>query len=87
MYPTVVMVLIETHRSMTDVCGISPSIASKLAGAVASEARPATSRHFTFAVGPVHSTVDNEISALTRVVEPRWAGTLGGHSRSKRESG
>ena len=39
MYPTVVILLVETHRSMTDVCEISPSNASKL---VASEARPAT---------------------------------------------
>ena len=60
MYPTVVMVLVETQRSMADICEISPSNASRLAGPVASEARPATLGHLSFAVGPVHSATDNE---------------------------
>ena len=60
MYPTVVVVLVETQRSMTDVCEISASNASTVAGPMASEARPATSEHLSFAVGPVHSTTDNE---------------------------
>ena len=43
MYPTVVILLVETHRSMMDICDISPSNASKFTGpALASEARPAT---------------------------------------------
>ena len=60
MYPTVVVVLVETRRSMMDVCEFSPSNESKLAGPVASEARPATLGHRPFAVGPVHSTTDDE---------------------------
>ena len=45
---------------MVDVCEISPSNASKLRGPVASEARPATFGHLSFAAGPVHSTTDDE---------------------------
>jgi len=60
MYPTVVIILVETQRSMTDICEISPSNASKIAGPVASQVRPATLGHPSFAVGPVHSTMDNE---------------------------
>jgi len=55
-----VIVLVETQRSMTEVCEINPSNASKLARPVGSEARPATPGHLSFAVGPVHSTTDNE---------------------------
>jgi len=58
MYPTVVILLVETQRSMTDICEISPSNASKLAAS--SEARPATSGHLSFAVGPVDITTDDE---------------------------
>ena len=61
MYPTVVIVLVETQRSilrsMPDIYEISLSNATKLA---ASEARPATPGHLSFAVGSVHSTTDNE---------------------------
>ena len=39
MYPTVVMVLVQTQRSMVDVCEISPSNASKIIGPVASKVR------------------------------------------------
>ena len=61
MYPTVVMVLVDTQRSMMDVCEISPSNASKLAGPVSSEAHPATSGQIFFAAGqPVHSTTEKE---------------------------
>ena len=60
MYPTVVMILVETQCSMTDVCEISPSNASKFAGPVASEAHSPTLEYFSFAVSPVHSTADDE---------------------------
>ena len=60
MYPTVVILLVETQRSMVDVCDISPLNASELAGPAASEARPATLGHISFARGLVHSTTDNE---------------------------
>ena len=64
MYPTVVILLVETQRSMMDVCGISLSNATELAGPEASQARPATSGHLSFAVLPIHSTVDNEAGFL-----------------------
>ena len=60
MYPTLVILLVETQRSMPEICEISPSNTRKLAGPVASEARPATLGHLSFAVGPVYSTTDNE---------------------------
>ena len=54
MYPTAIIVLIETQRSMADICEISPSDASRLAGPVASEPRPATLGHLFIAVETVH---------------------------------
>ena len=60
MYPAVVMVLVETQCSITDICEISPSNASKFVGPVAAEARHATLGHLSFAVEPIHTTVDNE---------------------------
>jgi len=70
MYPTVVTVLVETQRSMTDVCEISPSNAGRLAAPAGSEARPATFGHLSFAAGPVHSTTDNEAeSQRSRVLQ------------------
>ena len=60
MYPTVVIVLIETQRSITDVCEISSSNASKPGGPVSSKARPATLGCLSFAVEPVLTTTDNE---------------------------
>lgn len=66
MYPTTVILLVETQRSMMDICEISPSNASKLAAPVASDARPPTAGHLSFAVGrpgPVHSTTDDEAQA------------------------
>ena len=60
MYPTVVIILVETQRSATDICEISPSNASRLAGPVTSAARPTTLGHLSFAVRTVHSSTDNE---------------------------
>jgi len=60
MYPTVVMILVKTQRSITDVCESRPSNARIPAGPVASEARPATLGHLSFAAGSVHSMTDNE---------------------------
>ena len=60
MYPTLVIVLIETRRSITDVCEIGPSNASKPAGPVASEARSTTLGHLSFAIGPIHSKTDSD---------------------------
>ena len=63
MYPTIVVVLVETQRSMTDICEIGPSNASKIAGSVAfdHEARAATLGHLSFAAaGPISSEMDNE---------------------------
>jgi len=60
MYPTVVILLVESQRLMADVCEISLSNTSKVVGPVLSEARPATLGHLSFAVGPVHIKTDNE---------------------------
>ena len=60
MYPTVVIVLVESQRSMTNICEISlpnPS-PSRLAGPVASEARAAASGHPSSVV--LNNTMDNE---------------------------
>ena len=58
MYPTVVIVLVETRRSMTDICDISVPNASRLAGPATSEARAATLGHPSFSV--LNVTIDNE---------------------------
>ena len=60
MYPTVVIILVQTQRSATDICEISPSSASRLAGPVTSTARLTTLGYLSFAVGTVHSSTDNE---------------------------
>jgi len=60
MYLTVVIVLVKTQCSMMDICEISPLNTSRLVAPVASEACPATLGHLSFAVRPVHSTMDNE---------------------------
>ena len=60
MYPTVVIVLVETQRSIVDVCEFSPSNVGKLAGPVAAEALPATLGQRSLAVGQIHTTTDNE---------------------------
>ena len=60
MYPTVLMILVETQRLMTaDICE-SLGNANKPAGPQASEARPATSGHLYFADGPIRATMHNE---------------------------
>jgi len=64
MYPTLVVVLVETRRSMTDIWEITPlSNASQIAGPVASDARAATLEHLSFAIGPIYSTMDNELES------------------------
>jgi len=60
MYPTVVILLVKTQHSMTDVCESSPSSASKLGGPVASEARVVASGNLSFTVRPVHSMPGHE---------------------------
>ena len=60
MYPTVVIVIVETQRSITDICEISPSDASRLARPVTPEDRPATIRHPSFVVGTTNSDNDAE---------------------------
>lgn len=60
MYPTLVIVLVETQRSMVDICEIIPSNASKFAGPQVSEARPATFGHLSSKVRPIHSMMDND---------------------------
>jgi len=60
MYPTIVRLLVETQRSMVDICEISQANASRLTGLVASEARAATLGHPSFTVGPINSTMDNK---------------------------
>ena len=68
MYPTAIIVLIETQRSIMDVCEINPLNANNPGGPVASEARPENLGRLSFAVGPVHSTTDDETeSQLSRV--------------------
>jgi len=59
MYPTVVVVMVETQRSMADICEISPSNISRLAGPQVSEPRAATLGPLSFAVGPIDSAMDN----------------------------
>jgi len=60
MYPTVVIVLVETQRSMTDVWEINLSNASKLVGPVASQPHAATLGHLSLAVGQMDCTTDND---------------------------
>ena len=57
MYPTVVIVLVETQLSMTDTGGISSSNPSRFSSLVASGA---TLGPLSLAVGPAHSTTNNE---------------------------
>ena len=66
MYPTVVIVLVETQRSMTDIYDISVPNASRAARPVASEARAATSGHPSFTVLNISmdTWVDKEAESL-----------------------
>ena len=63
MYPTVVIVLVETQRSMTDICEINVPNAGRLANPMASESRAATLGHLSFAV--MNSTTDNDTKSLS----------------------
>ena len=71
MYPTVVIVLVETQRSMVDVCEINLfNTSGKLRAPVASEARPGTLGPLSFAIGPIHSKTDDEAeSRRSRVLQ------------------
>jgi len=60
MYPTTVIVLVETKRSMMDIYEMSLLNASRPAGLVASEARTANLGSLSIAVGPINSAQDNE---------------------------
>jgi len=67
MYPTVVVVLAETQRSMTDICEISRPDPSKIADPAASEAPSSL-------VGPINSTMDNEAkSSPSRALQSQEA--------------
>ena len=59
MYPTLVIVLVETQLSMMDICNINSSNASKFWDPVASEA---SLGHLSFAVEPVH--IERQITTL-----------------------
>ena len=48
MYPTAIIVLIETQRSTADICEISTSNSNRLTGSL------------SFAIGTVHITTSNE---------------------------
>ena len=60
MYPTLVVVLVETQRSMMEICDIIPSSEGKVEGPVGSEAHSSTLGRLSFAVGSVRSVTDNE---------------------------
>lgn len=72
MYPTVVMVLVESRRSMMDICELSLSNPTVIAGRVASKARPATLRHTSFAFRPIDSTADNKPESQHPRVSQSW---------------
>ena len=65
MYPTLVIVMVETQRSMVDICEISSWNASKIAGPAASLA----TGHLSCAVGPIHSADNKSESLHSRVFE------------------
>jgi len=83
MYPTLTIVLVETQRSMMDVCEIGPSDAGKFAGAVAlSDARGATSGRLSFPVEQIRTTMDSESVFLpSRALRPGRDGQ--GHGLEK----
>ena len=76
MYPTAVMVLVQTQRSMVDICEISPSNTSKFTGPVASEARPETlERPPMWFNRPVHNPMmDNEAESQCSSALQRHSG-------------
>ena len=73
MYPTVVLVLVKTQRSMTD---IYPSNATKLTGLVVqvTETRPATLGRLSLAGGAVHSMTDGEAESQDSRALPSQGG-------------
>ena len=60
MYPTVVIVLVETQRSVTDIRETSTPNASGPAGPMATNAPAATAGHLSF--GVLNITTDNDAS-------------------------
>ena len=72
MYPTIVVILVETQRSMTDIYEIGIPNTSRLAGRLESdhEARSTTLGHPSLAVGPINGVMDNEAeSRLSRTLQ------------------
>ena len=70
MYPTVMILLVQSQRSMADICVISPSNPSKFVGPAVPEARPTALEHpRSIAVRQIYDTMDDE-------VEPRHSRTL-----------
>jgi hypothetical protein len=70
-YPTAVIVLVESQRSMVDVYGITPTDLTKGSGSATREARAATLGHLSFATAPGQSmndieSVDGEKSRILR---------------------
>ena len=70
MYPTIVIVLVVTQRSMVDICDIRPSNPVKEVNI--SETRAATEGHLSFAVAQ-HESVSDSVSD-----HPQWQGGLKG---------
>ena len=63
MYPTIVVVMVETQRSMVDICEIGQSTANKVPGVVASdpEAHAIALGHLSHAgAGPINIVMENE---------------------------
>ena len=62
-----VVVLVETQRSMADICEISPLNASKFAGLVAFQAEACAptldSEYIPFSFASIHSTMENELES------------------------
>ena len=74
MYPTMVVVLVESQRSMTDVCGVNQSNAAQAVELGPSEARAATLGHpISFAVGPNQYTMNREY-ITTVPLQSRYSG-------------
>ena len=75
MYPTVVIVLVETQRSMTDICEISLSDTSRLTGPVAFEPHLATIGDPSVAATSLLTMMDKE------------AESQGSHEKGRQEHG
>ena len=61
MYPTMVIVLVKTQRSMVDLCAIGPSNAYKPADLVVAQAKACAAT--LSMVGSIHSAMDNELES------------------------